>query len=169
MIEKRLEELCSLFDTELERQHDVLALCRSQGEAARTHDVECLNAKTMALEILFRDSLEAEPERHRLLHEVVAYYDLPREKQTLTDLIAVAPEPWRRRLGEFQSGLRSTLDEIRRAVRGNAGIMRRSLRRINLFLRLLGGPDEGRANDYDARGSEPAPSSLRPVVIDQRG
>ncbi len=35
-----LDELCALFDEELERQEIVLANCRAQGEAARLHDLD---------------------------------------------------------------------------------------------------------------------------------
>lgn len=164
-----LDALCASFDGELERQENVLALCRAQGEAVCAHDIEAIEARTRALVVLVEDALGAEGERLPFLGEVVEYFALPVEKQTLTDLIAVSPEPWRRRMAEFQQRIQKTLEETRKVVRENAGLMRRSLRIVDSSLQLVMGTEAETAPAYEDTGGEPARTGRKPAMIDARG
>lgn len=167
-IRRTLDELCAVFDAELERQQNILAVCRVLGDAARAHDVEYLEAKTAALEVLIRDTAGAEAERHRLLRHIVDYYELSPKQQTLTRLAATVPQPWRRRMEEFQRAIQTTLLETGKVVRENAGVIRRSIKVVgqllNVFQQAAVQPGQ-----YDAQGAEPPRREHRPALMDQKG
>jgi len=162
-----LENLCRVFDDELERQQNILAICISLGQAARAHDLEYIEAKTAALNALLEETIRSEQERIQLVRQVVDDYQLPVERQTLTDLITMAPEPWAARLGEFQERMRATLKQTKRVVGENQRVMRRALSvvhgALNCLVRCIP------ASGYDARGEECRRLHAEPNVIDQRG
>jgi len=164
-----LEELCNLFDDELERQENVLAVCRAQYNAARAHDFEYLEAKTAALVVLLRDGTQAARKRHGALREIVDHYGLPVERQTLTDLIAVVPDPWHRRLLEFQHRFREVLEAIREVVRQSGRFMRRSLSILDECLGALEQCSEAAPGAYDADGLENRTRVRLPAFIDRKG
>ena len=167
-MDKLFEKLSELFDQELERQENILAVCQAQRNAARAHDLEYLEAKTAALVILIREGAQAEVERHELLRRIVAHYALPVERQTLTDLIHVAPEPWRSRFHEFQFRLRATLARTRSLVRDSAHSMRRSLSIVRQALGHLETCVDD-AGAYDASGSDRPRSTRVLSLIDAKG
>ncbi len=115
------------------------------------------------------DALQAETTRVQLLRLVVDYYALPVERQTLTHLIEVAPQPWRLRLSEFQLKIRRTLDEIRDVVRENARYMRGSLRLIDEGLDVATGRSRLPAGGYTAEGAAPSGRRQEPALIDAQG
>ena len=164
-----LDELCALFDDELERQENVLRVCQAQGAAARAHDIDVLEARTAALSALLEEEAESESRRLELFGALVRAYALPLERQTLTHLIAAMPEPWRRRAGEFQSRVREVLEESRRTVRRDARVMRQSSRLANTAVAALAGAAGEPGWGYDAEGAEP-PSQIAPsTVMDTQG
>lgn len=165
-----LDTLVACFDEELERQENVLRICRAQGEAARNHDVEALQARTEALTELFEEASAAEERRVPVLAAIVEYYELTPEKQTLSGLIEHVPEPWNHRLAEFQTTLRRVLMETKAEVRRNARYMRRSLKTIDNALDLLTGVDSGEPAAYNEAGAEPTRGQARtPARIDTQG
>lgn len=168
-MEKTLDTLCDLLEDELERQQNVLALCVAQGQAARTHDLEYLEAKTAALGALIQEAVKAERERLHLVRQVVEDFQLPRAQQTLSDLIAAVPDPWKTRLCEFQGGIRAILAETSQVVRENNRIMRRSLHVVDEALNLMVDCVPAASAAYDARGAEPVRSHREPHVINQQG
>lgn len=168
-IAKLLEQLSNLFDDELERQELVLAVCCAQGEAARAHDANALEARTRSLATLMDDALGAERRRVGLLRDIVEHFSLPVELQTLSDLIRVVPEPWHRRMKEFQERIRATLAQTRSIVRENAAYMRRSLKSFNHTLDGLTGEPTTPAGSYTAEGDTPVRETGTPAVIDARG
>lgn len=164
-----MDRLCTLFDDELERQGLVLANCRAQGEAARVHDVEYLEAQTHALASLMQEAVRAESDRHDVLKEVVDYYGLAVEEQTLSGLISIVPEPWKHRLAEFQIDIRRTIGEVQDVVRENARYMRSSLRLINRGMEAAVGSESRSGGAYTASGTGPGVSELAPALIDAQG
>lgn len=167
MSDHALQKLCELLEDELERQENVLAVCIAQGEAARARDIELLEARATALTRLIEDAVKAEPLRLQLVHEVVQSYGLQPEQQTLSGLIAAAPEPWSGRLALFQQRIREVLGQIRVKVRENNALVRRSLNRVNKTLNALMPPERGRAPLYTASGSHGLSSG--PGFLDSRG
>lgn len=101
------------------------------------------------------EALEAERHRVALLRDIVAHFGLPMECQTLSDLIRAVPDPWHRRMKEFQTRIRETLAQTRTIVRENAGYMRRSLKTFNQTI--------------DGLTGEPARKTGTPAMIDARG
>jgi flagellar biosynthesis/type III secretory pathway chaperone len=167
-VEQTLDALCGHFDRELERQEIVLALVQAQRLAITAGDSEVLEARTQSLQHVIREAVDAESDRLALLQDTVAHFRLPVERQTLTHLIGEVPEPWKRRLQEFQTDLKQTLYQIRDVERGNARLLRRSMRRLNGTLRILG--DSFKPSDsYTASGSERGARPRGPLVMDQRG
>ena len=168
-IDRLLDRLCEHFDEELERQQNVLIVCRALGRGARAHDYEYLEAKSTALHVLLRQAMAAEQVRLALVREVVDFFELPESQQTLSGLIAVTPDPWRQRMQEFQVLMRATLESTRRLVRENNRVMRRSLQVLNQTLSALAlcGPEN--AGCYNGQGGEPARTLNAPALIDQRG
>lgn len=164
-----MDRLCEHFDEELERQQNVLVVCRALGRGARAHDHEYLEAKTAALHILLRQAIAAEQVRLTLVRKVVDYFELPEEQQTLSGLIAVTPDPWRQRMMEFQVLMRATLETTRRLVRDNNRVLRRSLQVVNQTLSALAQCEPEAIGNYNDMGGENARSRTSPALIDQRG
>ena len=163
-----LEALCYLLDDELERQENILAICRAQVEAARRHDIEVLEARTAALIPLLQEAAQAEVLRSRLLAQIGMQAGLSSRNPSLSELIVTAEEPWTSRLHCLQERLGTTLCETKEAVRDNAGVLRSSLHVISQTLKTLEQcASPGPA--YTAAGAEPVGGDLRPTVIDRRG
>lgn len=162
------ETLCFALDDELERQENILAVCRAQGQAARAHDIEYLEAKTLALVALMQEAVQAEKTRGLLLGRMAEHLRIPNDRQTLSELIRIAPEPWRGRLSHVQTRLQDTLRETHAVVLSNGGVLRSGLRVLTRSLQALGqcaALDTG----YDATGMEPVRKRFQPKVLDQKG
>lgn len=168
-IEELLDSLCEHFDDELERQQNVLAVCRAMGQGARAQDHEYLEAKTAALHVLLRQAMSAEQVRLALVQEIVNHYGLPEERQTLSGLIAVVPAPWQSRMQEFQLLMRATLETTRRLVRENNRVLRRSLQVVNQTLAAMALCEPGSASAYNDAGGDAIRSQPMPALVDQRG
>lgn len=169
-MEQVLEALCRVFDAELERQQNVQSLVAAQHAALLNGDRDTLEERTRDIEHIIRETASAETERLHLVQELVDAYGLRPERQTLTGLIEVAPEPWRSRMAHFQGMMQSTLDETRRTVTDNNRLLRQSARWTQSCLYIIiewaGEMDTGR---YDARGQGPAHVPCGPAMLDQRG
>lgn len=164
-----LDGLCDYFDDELERQQNVLLICRAIGRAARSQDMEYLEAKTEALRLQLRDALDAEKTRLALVAEVVEHYHLPTDSQTLSGVIAHVPAPWSQRMREFQVLMRATLESTRHLVRENNLVMRRSLGVLNQTLTALALCQPSSQGHYDDQGGDASKIRSAPTLIDQRG
>lgn len=163
------DSLCALFDDELERQENVLAVCRAQGDAARIHDIPTVEARTQALVHLVEDAFEAEKMRVDLLSRVVEYFELPIKKQTLSELIELATEPWRNRLKDFQTRIKTTLAETQKVVIENADYMRRSLKVVDESLREAVDGIPVLPEAYEVDGKSQRTVGRRAALIDTRG
>ena len=146
-----------------------MRLCVAQGRAATLNDVEHLDAKTEALNVLIGEAVAAEPRRLELVRCIVAYYRLPTEQQNLTTLIAVAPEPWHTRMREFQRRLRELLRAIRKTVAANRAALQLRLKTVNEAMEQLAPAETEHPGSYDERGETRRGANRRPGVIDQRG
>ncbi len=166
-LDSLLDDLCALFDEELERQANVLAVCRAQAEAARAHDLAALEARTRALDILMDEAAAAEQLRNRLLLQIVGRTGLSRDRQTLSGLIAIAPGPWNVRMASFQAGLRDAAAETRQTVAANTRLFGRSLRIFGAVLRGLSGEPE--LGTYDCGGRGPAQTLPHSTLVNARG
>jgi len=173
------DALCELLAQELERQETILALCHAQGDAARTHDIEQLQARTATLTPLIQEAAQAENTRNRLLKDLAQTFGLASTRPTLSPLAAMAPEPWASRIRFYQTRLANVLKETRALVRINAVILRTSLKVVAHAMKALdqcnvGGElfhayNEGPGSaGYDAGGFEPR-QVRQPAIIDQRG
>ncbi len=166
------ETLCELFDDELERQENILLLCRKQGRAVRDNDTEALLEGTEALQNLTQEAADAEAQRRRLLEQVAGGYELPSDQQNLSGLIAVTPEPWKTRMRESQRRLRDVLREIEQAVQDNAQLLSASLEVVNNAIGAFEGAVKAIPDDtYTERGTTSAGNGLDeiPALIDQKG
>lgn len=165
----KLDALCDYFDDELERQQNVLVICRSIGQAARSQDLEYLEAKTAALQLLIRDAVEAEKTRLALVADVVAWYQLPEDQQTLSSLIEQVPLPWEQRMREFQVLMRATLESTRRHVRENNLVLKRSLGVVGQTLSAMALCQPESHGHYNGQGGDVSRIRSVPTLIDQRG
>ncbi len=166
------ETLCELFDDELERQENILLLCRKQGRAVRGNDTEALLEGTEALQNLTQEATDAEAELRRLLAQVAGECELPPDRQNLSGLIVVTPEPWKTRMSESQRRLRDVLREIEQAVQDNAQLLSASLEVVNNAIGAFEGSVKAIPDDtYTERGTVSADTSLDeiPALIDQKG
>ena len=168
-IENLLDRLCEHFDEELERQQNMLAVCRALGRAARAQDHEYLEAKTAALHVLIHHTVTAEQTRIVLVREVVAHYQLPEGRQTLSGLIAAVPDPWQLRMREFQTAMKETLESTRTLVRENNRVLRRSLYIVNETRAAMALCEPSAPRADDGNGSEPTRMPAGPMLVDQRG
>ncbi len=163
------ETLCDLLDDEVERQENVLTVCNAQREAVIARDLDAIAARTGALEVLIRDSIQAQTERHKILRPIVEHFGLEPEQQTMTHLIEVTPEPWKTRLADLQTRMRSTVEKTRLAVRANAKVARRSKRMTDDLIRALRHEHRHQQNGYCEHGTEEAAGTGTPVLMDRRG
>lgn len=168
-IGEKLDALCDYFDDELERQQNVLVVCRAIGQAARSQDLEYLEAKTEALQILLGEAMEAEQRRLALVADVVDFYQLPEEAQTLSALIKEVPMPWQQRMREFQVLMRATLESTRRLVRDNNHVLRRSVSIVTQTLSALAMCQPESKGQYTNQGGDATRIRTAPSLIDQRG
>ncbi|MCP4644410.1 MAG: flagellar protein FlgN [bacterium] len=168
-MDEALNTLCSVLDDELERQEMVLAVCKAQQEAIQQRNMEHLQDKTAALEILIREAKEAEAERMCVLRQIVGNLELPPERQTMSELIGLAPEPWCSRLRDFQKRIRETVSETQALVRGNRRVLRQSLRVVDQCVNALQHCSEANASDYTASGAENRTQRGAPALLDQKG
>lgn len=164
-----LKQLCQLLDEELERQETVLAVCRAQREAALCHDIAGLTARNTALELLIRDAARAQGVRTALLRQVSEECGLARDGQSLSGVIAMASEPWARRLRDLQRALGVVLGDIRRVAQSNTALLRSSARAVDRLLALAEGAESSAGGGYDAQGREPVTQRRAPVLINQAG
>ena len=161
------EKLCGGLEDEIERQETVLAVCRAQIDAIGARDLNALEARTAALEVLVRDAAHAQAARTSVIAKIAAQLGLPPDRRTLDALAAAAPAPWAGRLRDVQARLHRCMAETRRVVRLNARTVRRSLDFNQRLLACIAtGPD--RHPIYGERGAAPGIGS-GPAVIDQRG
>lgn len=161
------DKLCGGLEDEIERQETVLAVCRAQIDAIGARDVNALEARTAALDILVRDAAHAQAARTSAVARIAVQLALPPERRTLAALIAAAPETWGARLRDIQARLHRCMAETRRAVRLNARTIRRSLDFNQRLLACIAtGPNTQPA--YGERGMAPGIAGA-PAVIDQRG
>ena len=166
-IPKTLDKLCALFDAELDRQTTVRRMCQAQGDAARQSDMTNLQSSTEALVVLMEDALHAEKVRIEILHWVVDHYRLPLKEHTLTDLIAVVPQPWRDRMKQFQHDIKSILIETQDIITLNEGFMKQAAERLEESIHTAvdhaAGPPEGyNPNGMESKGQH-SPALLNAV------
>ena len=164
-----LEALCSCFDDERERQENVLALTRAQGRAARAYDLEAIEANTRALNLLIQEAVDAEATRMRLVQALVATYQLPVERQSLSGLIDAAPDPWARRMREFQVRMREVMRDSREAARENREHSRRGLRVVNEALESIVRGLTVAESAYTAQGVESTARGIAAGLLDHQG
>lgn len=163
------EQLCEILGDELERQENVLAQCRAQQEAARSRDVAGLQARSAALQILFRDSTAAEPQRQQTIRRVAAHLGLPEDEVSLTGIVQASPAPWSGRLHHLQGRLRDTLQQSRGQARENAIVLRRSLRAVGRCLQVFRLETPTGSGHYTQAGKETAAVQSPALLINQRG
>lgn len=167
-VEEMFDTLCFLLDDTLERQENILEICRAQGAAARTHDIEYLEAKSAALVVTMREAILAEQNRLELIQEIGRRLECTETPRNMTALIALAPEPYAGRIAYYQSRLKEVLDETNDVVRSNAHVMRTMMRVVKTSLTLLEQCATG-VQGYDAAGMESGNRTAQPRIIDQKG
>lgn len=164
-----LEELCDVFQDEVERQHAVLGLLQSQLDAARLHDAPALELKTKALNSLIMEAKTAETRRLGAVQELVARYAMPVERQTMTELIAAIPEPYKSRLAHLQRHLRAILLETKSLVRESGIVIRASLRVADKYVRVVSEAFNAENSGYGAGGRDIGAHLRTAVLLDHRG
>lgn len=167
IVDDLFEKLCGGLEDEIERQETVLAVCRAQIDAIGARDLNALEARTAALDILVREAAHAQAVRAGVIAKVAVQLDMPPDRRTLAALVGAAPRPWGSRLRHIQARLRNTMEETRRVVRLNARTIRRSLDFNQRLLACIAlGPQHHAA--YGERGPATAVTG-DPAMIDQRG
>ena len=163
-----MDELCAIFDAEAERQETLLTAMRAQAEAARSRAVALLEERTLAVSLLIEETIAAETRRLESVRSVVTHLGLPAEDLTLSRLIAVVPQPWKRRMAEFQDRIRTTLEETRGVVRENKAFLRRTARAVTNALETATHAVPERGGSYTFHGDD-GPRVGRPSLLDQQG
>ncbi len=117
--DQALDRCCAALDAEILRQDRVLALCQEQGRAARTRDIDALEAASRDLAKTMDTVLRAEAIRLAAVMDAARGLGLSPEDLRLSRLIGRAPEPWRTRLAELQRRLKSVVTVTQRVVEAN--------------------------------------------------
>ena len=167
-LESLLDALCALLDDELERQENMRIVALSQRDAAYARDSVNLEARTQAMHLLVLETLEVEKKRINLVTEIVRMLEIPPTMQTLTGLIALAPQPWSDRLAYFQKRFNAVIQETRSIIRENNKFISLNLRRIDQVLNIL--TKQGHTEQsYSATGTVNHRHKSNPILMDQRG
>jgi flagellar biosynthesis/type III secretory pathway chaperone len=164
-----MKELCDMLDDEIERQQNVGSVCIAQHDALCARDVELIDARNTALELLARDAELEANERQATVFRIAKALGLAPERTRLRDLAAHAPEPWKARLSDRRVALREVVQSNQRMVRRNQLIASKSRAiaddwRKALFEHL---GESGPA--YRGDGHTSISNQDGPAVIDQRG
>lgn len=167
-IPKTLDKLCALFDAELERQMNVKQTCQAQGEAARKSDLAAMNSCTETLVTLMEDAMHAEKMRIEILHWVVEHYCLPLEDHTLSDLIAVVPQPWQNRMKDFQQNIKGILQETQEIVTLNETFITKAAGRLEDSILSAVDHVAGQPEGYAPDGME-SKGQHRPALLNAVG
>ena len=157
--------VCECLDEELERQQTVKVVCEAQYDAVRIRSIEHLQAKTDALECLIHEANVAEKARLRAVRALVEYLELPVERQTLTELVRIAPAPFGRRLDELQRELKALLPAIRAIIADTQQRLRLGSDILDRTIQTLV-PDD--CTSKVSYRTQRRPDSV-PVLIDSRG
>jgi hypothetical protein len=168
-MDKHLNELCDLLDDEAVRQETMQSLLATQREAVIHRDLALLEAKTAAIQCLIQESADAEGQRHGVLRTIVAGFDLPIERQTLSELILVAPDRYARRLQEVQDRLRGVLAQSKPVAFNNARTLKWSLKSVENCLDVITGKNDPRTDRYDDSGRGARKGQRSPALIDAQG
>ena len=163
------DKLCEILGDELERQENILAQCRAQQEAVRIRNVADLEARSVALQILFREVVATEPRRQETLRRVAVELGLESANPSLTEVVLAAPAPWNGRLRHLQLRLRETLRQSRDMARENAILLRRSLRVVGRCLQVFQVEAPYASGRYSPSGQKTAAAQVPALLVNQRG
>jgi uncharacterized protein YigA (DUF484 family) len=165
--EALLDRLCVYFDAELERQENVLAICRAHGDAAKALDVDVIDKRTEALALVLAEAARAERERIEIVRALTESISDEPQAWSLSALIATVPNPWRRRLAEAQVRIRETVAESQTTIASNAYVMRRALRTVNGAIDTVLGP--ANAASYTPAGESPETQTRQAALLNTQG
>ena len=169
-MERLYKALGNVLEDEIERQENILAVCRAQGDAALARDTEALENHTTALMGLLQDAMRAEGLRRELSARLAEAQGRPNAPaMTLRDLAASAPPPWNDRFNFFRLRLREIMAETRSMVIDNAVLIRTALRIAGKSLQVLEPEFAGMGPAYSAAGPEPVGAGGTAKYLDQRG
>lgn len=164
-----LDKLCAVFESELERQENVLRLTQSQEQALVLRDTELLAARTHALNLLLNEAALAEPERIRVAREAVDALALPESQHSLTGVVQASPDPWRTRLSELQQRLKLVMHDTALVVRRNNRMLQPLLQKTNDTIALLFGNQQAAHPGYTMSGYHQAHNNAGSRLLDQAG
>jgi hypothetical protein len=168
-VKDQLARLCNLLDEEIERQENLLAICRAQQQALLAQDLDSMQARTAAMEAVARESAQAHVLRLEALRPLRESVEMAGDGFCLSDLIAVAPAGCRDRLREIQARLRGVVAENRNLIRSNARLLRTSMRLTEEVLNAFQNCAETLTRGYTEQGAGASGTGRVPAMIDQRG
>lgn len=168
-MDEQLDRLCALLDAEIQRQEDLRSILKAQQEALLAQDVPNLQARTAAMELLTRETAQAQTLRDEILRPLKLSMGLDSVRPGLSELVAAVSDSWSRRLKELQDTLRAVVSENRGLVRSNARLLRRSMRFTEDLLGAFQDFADTLARSYDEYGAGAVSSGSNPSMIDQRG
>ncbi len=164
-----MKRLCDMLDDEIERQQNVGSVCTAQHEALCARDIEAIDARNNALELLARDSESEAEARQGAVLRLSQDLGLTPERTRLRDLAAHAPEPWKSRLSERRTALQSVVLSNQRLVQRNELIARKSRKIASAWRETLFGQLSETGPAYRGDGHTPPTVQGAPAMIDQRG
>lgn len=161
--------LCDLLDDEIERQQNVGSVCVAHHEALCARDIDAIDARNAALELLARDSALEAGARQAVVAKISNGFGLAPERTRLRDLAAHAPEPWKTRLTERRVALRDVVESNQRLVRRNEMIVKKSRTIADAWRETLFEHIGESGPAYRDDGHTPPSVQGGPAMIDQRG
>ncbi|MBX7256789.1 MAG: flagellar protein FlgN [Candidatus Hydrogenedentes bacterium] len=168
-VDSNINTLCQLLEDEIERQENLLSVCRSQHEALLAQDLETLQARTEALEALVRETAQAHAMRNSIVQPILAKGGISNANPCLSDLIEAVPVEWKGRLRDLQTRLKAAIAANRTVVRTNARMLRQSLNVTEQLLDTFQACSEGLAGNYTEQGGGTTVRLIEPVMLDHRG
>jgi len=161
--------LCDMLDDEIERQQNVGSVCVAHHEALCARDIDAIDARNTALELLARDSGLQESARQAAVAKISEVLGLTPERSRLRDLADHAPEPWKTRLSERRVALHDVVVSNQRLVRRNKLIATKSKMIADSWRETLFEHFGESGPAYCGDGHTPPSVQRGPAMIDQRG
>ncbi len=163
-----LQTLCQFLEDALTRQEQVRTAVKAQREAIIAQDTETLEARTADLTAVLEAIAAAEAERAARFGALCR--ELGAAGDSVSALIAVAPEPWKTRIAGLQRDIQASLNEARDIVRENNRLLRRALRRRDVCLQsITSRAGQAAPPQYTALGREHRTAGIAPAMLDSRG
>jgi Protein distantly related to bacterial ferritins len=155
--EAALKRAIGMLEAILVRQtaihKDMLAVADAKQDAIIKGDLEKLEKAVIDERALVSKIEDEEKKRLAVMPLVKTGMNAPEDLEKLADIIALMPEPEKKRMTAVREELKTVLEECQIKTRHNAELLKASLEHVEAFLRTLA-EETARDKTYDRGGKK---------------